>query len=230
MDSIGEWRPVEPAAIPAPASPAAGTPGQIAISRRSLLIAVLVAVVIGLAAVAWWSTTPAPALVISAADTDAGQWGSSPVPAGDVLVDVEGAVMEPGLHRLPVGARIGDAISAAGGYSPQIDIGAAAAELNLAAILADGSKVLVPTRGDTGRTVAPGGDDASDAAGSSLVEVNSADQAQLETLPGIGPVTAGKIIAARDEAPFETVDDLLARKIVGPATFEKIRPLITVIR
>jgi competence protein ComEA len=230
MDSVGEWRPIEPAAVPAPASSAGGNPGQIVISWRSLLIFVLVAVVIGLAAIAWWTATPAPALVISAADTDTGQAGSSPVPVGDVLVDVEGAVMQPGLHRLPVGARIGDAITAAGGYSPQIDISAAAAELNLAALLSDGSKVLVPIRGDTGRTAAPSGGDASGGTGSRLIEVNSADQAQLETLPGIGPVTAGKIIAAREEAPFETVDDLLARKIVGPATFEKIRPLITVVR
>jgi competence protein ComEA len=155
--------------------------------------------------------------------------GSAPVASSSVapqlVVDVGGAVSKPGLYRLPAGSRIADAIAAAGGFGPAIDAEAAAA-LNLAAPLQDGTKVQVPqrgvgARGQTATTGAPGQPPG-------LVNLNTATQAELENLPGIGPVTAKKIIDARTEMPFRSPDDLTARKVVGSSTFEKIQQLVTV--
>ena len=139
--------------------------------------------------------------------------------------------MLPGLHRLPADSRVGDAIAAAGGYSAQVDIVAAAALLDLAERLVDGAKVHVPARGEVTAAI-PGGAAPIGASapgpGGGLIDVNHASAEELDTLPGIGPVTAEKIISARTEAPFASVDDLLARSVVGPSTMDKIRDLITV--
>jgi competence protein ComEA len=148
--------------------------------------------------------------------------------AGGLLVEVEGAVIRPGVYRLPSGSRVGDAVAAAGGYSPRVDAAAAERDVNLAARLADGERVLVPTRdgpkGDGGsRDPVPTSD-----AGPRPVDLNRATESELDTLPGIGPVTAAKIVAAREEQPFTAVAELLARKVVGKATFEKIRDLVSV--
>lgn len=135
-----------------------------------------------------------------------------------LVVDVAGAVRAPGLYRLPAGARVGDAITAAGGFGPGVDAAAASEAINLAAPLSDGQKVVVPIRGwSTGEGSSRSG----------LVDINRASLSELESLPGIGPVTAGKIIAARTERPFATAQELLERKIVGTATWEKIRDLVT---
>jgi competence protein ComEA len=149
--------------------------------------------------------------------------------AAAITVDVDGAVVRPGLITLPVGSRIGDAIMAAGGFAPTADARAAAA-INLAAALADGDQVTVPDRDAVSRagvaaSSAPGGQAAASSPGP--IDLDRATVAELDTLPGIGPVTANKIVAARDEAPFQRVDDLLTRKLVGPATFEKIKALVT---
>jgi competence protein ComEA len=147
---------------------------------------------------------------------------------GEIVVDVEGAVVRPGLHRLPFGSRVGDAIAIAGGYSPQVDIDAAAALLNLAESLVDGAKVHVPARGEAVSATTPAREPgaAGPAGASGLIDINTATSEQLDTLPGIGPVTAAKIIAAREEAPFASVDELLSREVVGSSTFEKLRSLV----
>lgn len=155
---------------------------------------------------------------------------TSPSAASDIVVDVEGAVQHPGLHRLGPGARLGEAIAAAGGFSVRVDAAVAARTLNLAEPLTDGDKIQVPALGET---ALPGASDADGASGGTetggpLIDLNSADQALLETLPQVGPVTASAIIAAREEAPFTSVDELRAREVVGPSTFEQIRALVTV--
>ena len=144
----------------------------------------------------------------------------------ELVVDVGGAVRRPGVYRLLPGARIADAIQAAGGYGPAVDTAAAARDLNLAAVLKDGDRVRVPARGE-GAAPGPSGASGSDTNGG-LVELNTATASELEALPAIGPATAAKIIAARSEQPFASVDDLRERKVLGEATLAKIRDLVTV--
>lgn len=152
-----------------------------------------------------------------------------------LLVDVEGAVRSPGLHRVPAGSRVGDAISAAGGYAERADLQAAALTMNLAQPLVDGGKIRVPVLGesavpliDAGHLPSLAGSSPGAAGHSGPIDLNHADQTALEGLPGIGPATASKIIAARKGAPFGSLDDLVSRKAVSASTLEKIRALVTV--
>jgi competence protein ComEA len=151
--------------------------------------------------------------------------------AGTVLVDVEGAVRVPGLHRVPAGSRVGDAIATAGGYAESADLEAAASTLNLAEPLMDGAKIRVPQIGERPIGMDPQMDlhpatSAPLAAG--LVDLNHADEAALDSLPGIGPVTVAKIIEARQATPFASLDDLVSRSVVSASVLEKIRGLATV--
>jgi competence protein ComEA len=175
---------------------------------------------------------PRPVLVESAADaTRAGliqpggivdALGGATV-AAPLVVDVAGAVARPGIVRVPPGSRVGDAIRLAGGYGPRADLAAAASRLNLAEPLSDGAKVLVPELGDG--SIDPVADPGRQTGG--LVDLNTASQAELEELPGIGPVTATKIIEARSEQAFHSVDELRGRELLGQATFDKVRELVT---
>jgi competence protein ComEA len=140
-----------------------------------------------------------------------------------IVVDVGGAVRVPGLYHLAPGSRVGDAIAAAGGYGPTVDAAAVARDVNLAALLVDGQKVVVPDRTISNEPTSGGDGD-----GSGLVDLNHASESELEALPGIGAVTARKIIEARAERPFSRPDELVERKLVGQATWEKIRALVTV--
>jgi competence protein ComEA len=174
-----------------------------------------------------------------------------PSPAAiDLVVDVSGAVRRPGLYRLPAGSRVGDAIAAAGGFGPRVDAAAVTASINLAARLEDGSKVLVPERGSavasstalgtggdgggdsggaTGSSAGPAGAAASSTPGETArVDLNRATQAELEALPGIGPVTARKILDSRASAPFQQPDDLLSRGLVRAGVYDEIRELVVV--
>jgi competence protein ComEA len=144
-----------------------------------------------------------------------------------LVVELAGAVVEPGVYRLPAGTRVGEAIERAGGYGPRVDAERATRELNLAGVLADGDRVLVPSRDDPPEhVIAPASQGAGGTAG--LIDLNSATQTELESLPGIGPVTAGKIIAAREEQPFTNVDELRGRGLVGEKTFASLSALVTV--
>jgi competence protein ComEA len=151
------------------------------------------------------------------------------IDAERVVVEVNGAVRRPGIYRLPPASRVGDAISAAGGYGGRVDA-IAAQSLNLAAKVEDGQQIHVPARGElaaAGSPVAPGaasGVSAHQPAGP--INVNTASASELDTLPGVGPATAAKIISARAEKPFASVDELRDRKVHGAATLEKIRDLV----
>jgi competence protein ComEA len=155
----------------------------------------------------------------------------SPSASVAVVVDVQGAVLRPGVLQLAPGSRVGDAIAAAGGYGPRVDAERAGREMNLATELHDGDRIVVPSRDDPAPATGAGASGAAAGQGggsSGLVDLNSATAAELDELPGVGPVTAQKIIDARAEKPFASVDELRERKIVGASTFEKLRDLVTV--
>jgi competence protein ComEA len=179
----------------------------------------LVALVILAGSAVLVASTPPPAIGF---DQPGASSDPAPSTAALVLVDVEGAVRRPGLVRLPSGSRVADALAAAGGYSGAVDATAASTELDLADVLQDGAKVLVPQRGTAGGA-APAA-----APHAGKVDLNRATAAELDALPGIGPVTAAKIIASRQQQPFRRVDDLRTRKLVGAATFAKLQALVTV--
>ncbi|WOF24651.1 ComEA family DNA-binding protein [Microbacterium betulae] len=148
------------------------------------------------------------------------------VESGELFVHVFGAVREPGLYVLDAGARVVDAISAAGGLADDAD----QAGVNLARPVADGEQLAVPAVGESPVVEGAGGSGAvpGDASGG-VVDVNTADAAALETLPRIGPTLAGRIVAWREEnGPFTTVDDLLAVSGIGDKMLETLRPLVTV--
>jgi competence protein ComEA len=143
----------------------------------------------------------------------------------ELIVDVAGWVRRPGVYRFDPGARIVDAVERAGGARDGADL----MVLNLAAPLTDGQQVLVPKKGQAIASVGTGSSGAVGGTTGALVNINTADEPTLETLNGVGPVTAAAIIKYREEnGPFATVDQLDAVSGIGPATLEELRDQVTV--
>ena len=141
-----------------------------------------------------------------------------------VIVDVAGKVRNPGIVELPLGSRVVDALKAAGGARPEVNL----STLNLARLLVDGEQILVGVAGASGAPPisTPG---TTVVATPGMVNINTATQAQLEELPGVGPVTALAILTWRDEnGSFSSVDELLEVSGIGDATLEDLRPYVTV--
>ena len=140
------------------------------------------------------------------------------------MVDVVGAVRQPGLYRLPQGSRIADAVAQAGGATGKAEL----AQVNLAAPLADGEQVVVPKRGAAGAAAAPAGAGSSAGAGPAApVQLSTATLEQLETLPGIGPVMAQKILDYRTKhGAFSSVDELDAVSGIGPKRLDQLRDMV----
>ncbi|MDQ3895476.1 MAG: ComEA family DNA-binding protein [Actinomycetota bacterium] len=142
------------------------------------------------------------------------------VSARRLVVHVVGAVRRPGLYRLREGARFADAVKRAGGATRHADL----ALVNLAAPLADGVQVLVPRRVPAAAAAGAGDGGASATGASGPVHLNTATLEQLDALPGVGPVTAQKILDYRQEhGAFSSVDDLDAIPGIGPARLEQLR-------
>lgn len=134
-----------------------------------------------------------------------------------VVVHVDGAVVAPGVYRLDGGSRVDDAIRVAGGLTADAD----QTRINLAAKVADGQKIYVFARGENIKgTKSIEGIESIEG----LININTATESELDRLPGVGPVTAGKIIASR---PYSAPEDLLAKKAVSKSVFDKIRDLIS---
>lgn len=213
--------------------------GRVSLGPWHLVVVSLV-LVVGLAVACWWMIRADPEVVPAARaapsasplvplPTGSAAGGSvAAVPsggasAGTVTVDVEGKVPKPGIVVLPVGSRVVDAIEAAGG-APHKHL----AGLNLAALLSDGQQIVVGAANGGAGVAAPGpGGPAAGAPGAG-VSLNAASMEELETLPGVGPVTAQAIIDWRTtNGAFTSVDELLEVDGIGPKTFDSLEPLVT---
>ena len=193
---------------------------SIAISRSTALVAVCVALAL-LALVGQRLAQAGAAHEPEVASAPLAEVGSRPARAL-LVVHVVGEVRRPGLYRLREGARIADAVRRAGGARRGADLAA----LNLAAPLVDGVQVLVPARSAPGLAPAAGSGDTDVPAGP--VSLSSATIEELDELPGVGPITAQKIVDHRAEhGPFASVDDLDAVPGIGPTRIEQLRDLVT---
>jgi competence protein ComEA len=223
----GPRLPAEPGGEPLIAGPRAAARSLLAaLSVRTLAdpgrrgVAALAVVAVLACAVAGWSawrarprSEPVDAVQVSAGVLA----GGSPSPAAQVVVAVAGAVRRPGLVRLPPGSRVADAVRAAGGVRPGTDLGT----LNLARKLLDGELVTVgaiaPTAGSPAGAHGP------------LVDLNTATVGELDSLPGVGPVLAQRIVDYRTEhGPFATVDQLREVDGIGESRFGELRGRVTV--
>jgi competence protein ComEA len=195
--------------------------------RQRAAVAVLaLAAVVGAGAV-WLRAAPRPTGppegpgVATAAQT-LPRAGRGEAAAGRVAVHVAGRVRHPGLVRLAAGSRVVDAIRAAGGAASGADLDA----VNLARKLVDGEQIRIPSHGEPA-AAAPGGTPGGGAASGPL-DLNTATAEQLDSLPGVGEVTAGRIVAYRSAHPFTSVDELLEVPGIGQRRFEQLKDLVTV--
>jgi competence protein ComEA len=144
------------------------------------------------------------------------------VVAERVVVHVVGQVARPGVVRLPAGSRVEEAVAAAGGAERDADL----ARVNLARVLVDGEQVVVPRPGEAVVEAPAPGDPSAQAA---PVDLNTATEAELDTLPGVGPVLAGRIVQWRStNGRFTRVDELAEVAGIGPTVLERLRPLVRV--
>jgi competence protein ComEA len=193
-------------------------PGRWELSPAAVrALAVFAVVIAALAAFLAWRARPAVVPVTPASTGTAS--AASPLPSGLVVVAVSGRVREPGLVRLPAGARVADAIEAAGGALPETDL----SMVNLARKVTDGELIVV------GVTPPPGQSAGETTTGGGPVNLNTATSAQLQTLPGVGPVLAERIIAYREEhGGFASVEDLRKVTGIGDVRYEELKDQVTV--
>jgi competence protein ComEA len=226
----------------------AGLAESFDVSPRRLLVSAIALVCVGIVGWRLLAPPPPPAemRLPFAQPSQAGEGGAAPssdAAAGDdggastttapteVVVHVAGAVVSPGVRRLPPGSRVTDALDAAGGALPGADL----PRINLAAPLVDGQQVYVPKPGEEVPVAAGAGlpSGTGDAGGGPVpgvpVDLNTATAEQLDTLPGVGPATAAAIIAHREQhGPFTSVDQLLDVRGIGEAKLEQLRDLVSV--
>jgi competence protein ComEA len=204
--------------------------------RQRIAVGLLALVALLGAGVVWTRATPR--LADPPAGSGAAESGAAPAaqtlpraapdssgmagPSDPVAVHVAGRVRRPGLVRLPAGSRVQDAIRAAGGVTSGADVDA----VNLARRLADGEQVRIPAHGEPPPPPVAGHDGGG--APSGPLDLNTATVEQLDTLPGVGEVTAGRIVAYRSAHPFTTVDELLEVPGIGQRRYDQLKDLVTV--
>jgi competence protein ComEA len=219
-----EPAPVRPPAPPPPAPPPPAPPGRWALGsfdpgRRGVrVLAVVAALAVLIAAYLAWQARPraepVPAVRLSATLAPP----APTAPTGTIVVAVQGRVSHPGLYRLPAGSRVADALAAAGGALPGVDL----SFVNLARKLADGELLVVGATPPPDQA-APG------SAPAGKVDLNTATPAQLDTLPGVGPALAQRIIEYRTaHGGFRSVDELRHVEGIGDAKFAQLKDLVTV--
>jgi len=202
-------------------------------------VATSAVVVLAVMAGAYWLVKPPPATTesklpyaqpttsssIAASDTSS-TVSSTTIGSGILVVHVAGAVQSPGVYRLAAGARVIDAVQAAGGVAADSNSDA----INLAAMLADGERVYVPRVGEVPPAVVSGSPGSADSkTPSGPINLNTATADDLDTLPGVGPATAAAILSYRNEnGPFASVDDLGEVRGIGAAKLDALRGLVTV--
>jgi len=145
----------------------------------------------------------------------------------EVVVSVEGAVTAPGVYHLPNDARMVDAITAAGGFASGADL----SEVNMAARLTDEQRIVILSSGPdlAGSPMSATAGVTSESAGAPLININTADALELDSLPGIGPVLAGRIVTYREaNGPFTRIEELARVDGISMATVDKLRDRITV--
>jgi len=202
------------------------------LSAVAALAAVLAAIGV------WWDRPvpePVPALPVlpAVAPAEVAAGAATPGPATELVVSVVGRVVRPGVVRLPAGARVADALDAAGGPLPETDL----TVLNLARRLGDGEQLLVgiapppgvPADSGAAGAPAPAGGSAAPSGATSAVDLNTATLEQLDTLPGVGPVTAQRILDWRAaNGRFTAVDQLREVDGIGEARYAKLKDLVRV--
>lgn len=136
----------------------------------------------------------------------------------NLTVDIEGSVVRPGVYHLPLDSRVQDVLLAAGGLAADADRDFISKNINLATKLSDGAKIYIPGIGEDTKSIT------GDIMGEQI-NINTASEEILDSLPGIGPVTIQKIVSSR---PYSSIDDLLDKKIVGSKVFSEIKEKISV--
>ena len=220
---------VPPASVPVPGRHAAR--GRLTLGAAQLAV-VAILVLVALAGAAWWvlggsapevvaPAEPRPVGDLVSVSREPSPSGSPSGGGGSVTVDVAGKVRRPGIAVLDAGSRVVDALEAAGGARDGVDL----TGLNLARVLVDGEQILVGLAAPTGVAATVTGGTSPVAA---LVNLNTADQVALESLPDVGPVTAQSILAWRSEhGAFTAVDQLLDVDGIGEVTLAKLTPYVT---
>ncbi|WFE52286.1 ComEA family DNA-binding protein [Micromonospora sp. WMMD1155] len=221
-------RAAAPLAEPVPGEPESRLvgPGAFDPGRRGVRALAVVAVVVVLGAAGWaWRSRPqseAVAPLVSESSSAASTGEPSGSGSDELVVAVAGKVRKPGLVRLPAGSRLADAVQAAGGPLPGVDL----ALLNPARKVTDGELIVVGVT-PAPAPVGPAGGGASTAAGP--LNLNTATLAQLDALPGVGPVLAQRILSHRDQhGGFKAVGDLRQVDGIGDARYEQLKDLVTV--
>ena len=140
--------------------------------------------------------------------------------AETIMIDIAGGVVSPGVYKLAAGSRVEDAITAAGGLSADVDSELLAKTVNRAMKLTDGAKIFIPSAVDVAQSSTVVATSGKPSQNGGAVSINFASQSELESLSGIGPATAAKIISGR---PYQTLEELVTKKAMGTSLFEKLK-------